>query len=223
MFSILTVVGNREQSNAICEYLMQNGFDVKRCSSAGAAYNTLYDGMFDLIIVDIENSEADGFELAQNIRSQSSDIPIIFTGKKSDIETKRRAFLSGGDDYLVTPFVFEELLLRVNALLKRAKIEESKVIKIGDLTLSADERSASYRGEAIALTTREFNIIYKMLSNPKKTFSRTQLMNEFWSADSKSGTRTVDVYMTKLRDKFARCREFEILTVHGVGYKAVIR
>lgn len=223
MYKILIVDNDKEFNNAACDYLTRNGFDVEGCNSTGSAYNALYDGIFDLIVSDISVPESGGFDLAKNIRSQSADIPIIFVSEKDDIKTKRKAFLTGADDFIVKPMVFEELLLRINALLRRAKIAESKEIKIGKLVLNADERSAAYDGDAIALTTREFNIIYKMLSNPKITFSRTQLMNEFWNVDSKSGTRTVDVYMTKLRDKFAKCKEIEIQTVHGVGYKAVIK
>lgn len=223
MYKILIVDNDEEFNNAACDYLTRNGFDVKGCNSTGSAYNALYDGIFDLIVSDISVPESGGFDLAKNIRSQNADIPIIFVSEKDDIKTKRKAFLTGADDFIVKPMLFEELLLRINALLRRAKIAESKEIKIGKLVLNADERSAAYDGNAIALTTREFNIIYKMLSNPKITFSRTQLMNEFWNADSKSGTRTVDVYMTKLRDKFAKCKEIEIQTVHGVGYKVVIK
>lgn len=223
MYKILIVDNDKEFNNAACDYLMQNGFDVESCNSTGSAYNALYDGIFDLIVSDISVPEDGGFDFAKNIRLQNADIPIIFVSEKDDIKTKRKAFLTGADDFMVKPVLLEELLLRINALFRRAKIAESKEIKIGKLVLNADERSALYGDEAIALTTREFNIIYKMLSNPKITFSRTQLMNEFWNADSKSGTRTVDVYMTKLRDKFAKCKEIEIQTVHGVGYKLVIK
>ena len=124
---------------------------------------------------------------------------------------------------MTKPVNLDELVLRINALLRRAKIAASKKITIGKLTLNADERSVEYDGEEIPLTAREFNIVYKMLSFPKKTFSRTQLMDEFWGVESTSGTRTVDVYMTKIRDKFSNCNEFEIVTVHGLGYKAVIK
>lgn len=223
MYKILIVDSDMEFNNAACDYLIRNGFDAEGCSSTGSAYNALYDGIFDLIVSDISVPEDGGFDFAKNIRLQNADIPIIFVSEKDDIKTKRKAFLTGADDFIAKPMLLEELLLRINALFRRAKIAESKEIKIGKLVLNADERSAVYGDEAIALTTREVNIIYKMLSNPKITFSRTQLMNEFWNADSKSGTRTVDVYMTKLRDKFAKCKEIEIQTVHGVGYKLVIK
>lgn len=136
---------------------------------------------------------------------------------------KQKGFAAGIDDYMVKPVDFDELLLRIGALLRRAKIAVSKKIEIGAVVLDAEEHTAYLEGEEIALTVREFNLLYKLLSYPKKTFTRTQLMDEFWDAETTSGPRTVDVYMTKIRDKFSGCRDFEIVTVHGLGYKAVLR
>ena len=124
---------------------------------------------------------------------------------------------------MVKPIDLEELVLRVGALLRRAKIMGSHRLEVGDVLLDADERSCTVKGEEVNLTTREFNILYKLLSYPKKTFTRAQLMDEFWDADSSSTLRTVDVYMTKLREKFADTDAFEIQTVRGLGYKAVIK
>ena len=130
---------------------------------------------------------------------------------------------AGIDDYMVKPVDLDELLLRVEALLRRAHIASSKRLVIGALTLDAEEHSAYLNKEEIGLTVREFNLIYKLLSYPKKTFTRSQLMDEFWDSSTSSGPRTVDVYMTKLRDKFSACSDFEIVTVHGLGYKAVLK
>ena len=182
----------------------------------------MYDNVHDLIISDIMMPGEDGFEFAKNIRKLSTNIPILFMTARDDIASKQLGYNLGIDDYMVKPVNLVELIMRINALLRRAKIAESKRITIGKLSINADERSVLYDGEEINLTSREFNIIYKMLSYPKKTFSRTQLMDEFWGTDTTSGTRTVDVYMTKLRDKFSKCKEFEIVTVHGLGYKVVI-
>lgn len=124
---------------------------------------------------------------------------------------------------MVKPVDLDELLLRIGALLRRAGIAASKKLTAGELTLDAEEHTAYLRGEEVPLTVREFNLLYKMLSYPKKTFTRSQLMDECWDSDSSSGPRTVDVYMTKLRDKFADCDDFEIVTVHGLGYKAVLK
>jgi DNA-binding response OmpR family regulator len=142
---------------------------------------------------------------------------------RDDFASKQKGFKSGIDDYLVKPVDLDELLLHIGALLRRAKIANSRKLEIGRLTLDADERTAYLGEEEISLTVREFNLIYKLLSYPKKTFTRSQLMDEFWDGDTSSGLRTVDVYMTKLRNKFADCEEFEIVTVHGLGYKAVLK
>ena len=124
---------------------------------------------------------------------------------------------------MVKPIDLDELLLRMEALLRRAKIAASKKLTAGSLTLDAEEHTAYLKGEEIPLTVREFNLLYKLLSYPKKTFTRSQLMDEFWDSASTSGPRTVDVYITKLRDKFSDCGDFEIVTVHGLGYKAVLK
>lgn len=223
MFRILVVEDDANLNNAVCTYLRKNGFDAQGCLNATDAYNAMYDHVHDLIISDIMMPGDDGFEFTKNIRAQNTNIPILFMSARDDISAKQKGFNLGVDDYMVKPLDLEELLLRINALLRRAKIAASKKITIGNLTMDADERTVIYKDEPIALTAREFNIMYKMLSYPKKTFSRTQLMDEFWDANTTSGTRTVDVYMTKLRDKFSICDEIEIVTVHGLGYKVVIK
>lgn len=142
---------------------------------------------------------------------------------KDDLPSKQKGFQLGIDDYMVKPIQLDELLLRVRALLRRANIEMERKLVIGNLELDADAMSATVDGEEIPVTTREFNILYKLLSYPKKTFSRAQLMDEFWGIDSETSLRAVDVYITKLRDKFSDCDGFEIKTVRGLGYKAVLR
>ena len=165
----------------------------------------------------------DGFEFAQTVRQLNKEIPLLFMTARGDFTAKQKGFKAGIDDYMVKPVDLDELLLRIGALLRRAGIAASKKLTAGELTLDAEEHTAYLRGEEIPLTVREFNLLYKMLSYPKKTFTRSQLMDEFWDSDSSSGPRTVDVYMTKLRDKFADCDDFEIVTVHGLGYKAVLK
>ena len=142
---------------------------------------------------------------------------------REDFDSKKKGFHAGADDYMVKPIDLDELLLRIEALLRRAGIAADKKIEIGSLKLDAEEHTAYLKDEEINLTVREFNLLYKLLSYPKKTFTRSQLMDEFWDAESASGPRVVDVYMTKLRDKFSECDDFEIVTVHGLGYKAVLR
>ena len=187
------------------------------------AYDALYENLFDLIISDIMMPGVDGFTFAKTVREQNEDIPILFMTARDDIASKQRGFRIGVDDYMVKPIDLDELFLRIGALLRRAKIASSRKIEIGRFVMDADEHTAYLRDEEIALTNREFSILYKLLSYPKKTFTRTQLMDEFWDADTETAPRAVDVYMTKLRSKLADCEDFEIKTVHGLGYKAVIK
>ena len=224
MFRILVVEDDREQNRTVCTYLRHNGYDAVGCLDANAAYDALYGGaLFDLILSDIMMPDVDGFEFAKTIREQNQDIPILFMTARDDFAAKQRGCRAGIDDYMVKPVDLDELLLRIGALMRRAKIASSRRIEIGKLLLDADEHTAYHDGQEIPLTVREFNLIYKLLSYPKKTFTRAQLMEEFWDGDTSSGLRTVDVYITKLRSKFAACSEFEIVTVHGLGYKAVLK
>lgn len=224
MFKLLVVEDDRELNKTVCSYLNQNGYEAVGCLSATEAYDVMYGGtLVDLIISDIMMPEIDGFEFAKTVRELDSDIPILFMTARDDFASKQRGFRAGVDDYMVKPADLDELLLRVEALLRRAKIAHSRRLEVGSLVLDADERTAYVNGVEVPLTVREFNLIYKLLSYPRKTFTRSQLMDEFWDGDSSSGPRTVDVYMTKLRSKFADCGDFEIVTVHGLGYKAVLK
>ena len=224
MFQILVVEDDRELNKTVCSYLDQNGYQATGCLDANAAYDAMYGGsLFDLIISDIMMPGIDGFEFAKTVRELNQEIPILFMTARDDFASKQKGFRAGIDDYMVKPIDLDELLLRVEALLRRAKIATSKKLTVGSLTLDAEEHTAYFHDEEIPLTVREFNLIYKLLSYPKKTFTRSQLMDEFWEGDSSSGPRTVDVYITKLRSKFAECHDFEIVTVHGLGYKAVLK
>ena len=223
MFKILVVEDDREQNRSVCSFLSQNGYDAVGCLSAEAAYDELYKTTFDLIISDIMMPGTDGFELAKTVRAINNDIPILFMTARDDFAAKQRGFSLGIDDYMTKPIDLDELFLRIGALLRRSKIASSRRLQVGDFVMDADERSAVLGDEEIPLTAREFDLLYKLLSYPKKTFTRTQLMDEFWDVDTQTGTRTVDVYMTKLRAKLSACDSFEIQTVHGLGYKAVLK
>ena len=177
----------------------------------------------DLIIMDVMMPKMDGFAACREMRQRGITAPIIFLSAKGDIVDKGIGFQAGGDDYMVKPIELDELLLRIQALLRRAGIASSRRLIVGSLVMDAGEHTAYLRGEEVPLTVREFDLLFKLLSYPRKTFTRAQLMEEFWDADTSSGARTVDVYMTKLRDKLSACRDFEIVTVHGLGYKAVIK
>lgn len=224
MFKILVVEDDKELNHTVCVFLNDNGYQAVGCLNANEAYDALYDqSLFDLIISDIMMPDIDGFEFARTIREHDQNTPILFMTARDDFTSKRKGFKAGVDDYMVKPIDLEELLLRIEALMRRAKIASSHRLEIGDLCMDAQERTAYLKGEEIPLTVREFNLLYKLLSYPKKTFTRSSLMDEFWDGASSSGLRTVDVYMTKLRSKFAECKDFEIVTVHGLGYKAVLK
>lgn len=223
MLRILVVEDDRELNHTVCSFLNQNGFDPVGCLGADEAYDAMYETAFDLIVSDIMMPGTDGFEFAETVRRLDQDIPILFMTARDDLAAKQRGFRVGVDDYMVKPIELDELILRLGALLRRAKIAVSKKLTVGGLVMDAEERTAAVNGEEIPLTVREFNLLFKLLSYPKKTFTRIQLMDEFWSADTQSGSRTVDVYITKLRDKFSHCKDFEIVTVHGLGYKAVLK
>lgn len=222
MINILVVEDDIELNRIICTYLSDSGFRSKGCLNAEDAYDEMYNNIYELIISDIMMPKIDGFEFARTVRQLNKTIPILFMSAKDDLPSKQKGFQLGIDDYMVKPIELAELLLRVRALLRRANIEMERKLTVGNLTLDADAVSATIGEEEIAITTREFNIIFKLLSYPKKTFSRAQLMDEFWGVDSETSLRAVDVYVTKLRDKFSECDGFEIVTVRGIGYKAVL-
>ncbi len=182
----------------------------------------MYENMFDLVISDIMMPEIDGYEFALTVRSTNKEIPILFITARDDFMSKQRGYDAGIDDYMVKPIDLNELLLRISAIMRRARINSSRKIVVGSLTMDMDERTAKLDGKEIQLTAREFNIIYKLLSYPKKTFTRNQLMEEFWDTETSSSPRTVDIYMAKIREKFSDCKDFQIVTVHGLGYKVVL-
>ena len=223
MFKILVVEDDKDLNRTVCVFLNHSGYEATSCLNAQDAYDAMYDKMFDLIVSDIMMPGADGFEFTKNIRALNENIPILFMTAKDDIASKQRGYRIGVDDYMVKPIDLDELILHIGALLRRAKIASSRKLEVGSFVMDADERTAELGGQEIPLTMREFNILYKLLSYPRKTFTRQQLMDEFWDAASETAPRAVDVYMTKLRSKLAACYDFEIKTVHGLGYKAVIK
>ena len=223
MFQILVVEDDMELNRSVCSFLNQSGYEATGCLNASDAYDAMYETVFDLIVSDIMMPDIDGFEFVKTVRTLNENIPILFMTARDDFAAKQRGYRVGVDDYMVKPVDLDELFLRIGALLRRAKIASSRKLTVGSFTMDADEHTAYLNDEEINLTNREFSLLYKLLSYPKKTFTRTQLMDEFWDADTASGPRTVDVYMTKLRSKLSECEDFEIVTVHGLGYKAVIK
>ncbi len=223
MINILVVEDDKKLNQIVCAYLNENGYAAKGCFNPREAYDQMYNTLYDLIISDIMMPEIDGFEFAETVRDVNKTIPILFMTARDDISSKQKGFRIGIDDYMVKPADMDELVLRVGALLRRANIANEKRLAVGSLTMDADAMTATANGEEIQVTVREFNILYKLLSYPNHTFSRAQLMDEFWGLESETSLRAVDVYITKLRDKFSGCEGFKIVTVHGLGYKAVLQ
>jgi DNA-binding response OmpR family regulator len=222
MINILVVEDDLKLNQIVCTHLNDNGYKTTGCLNVQDAYEAMYNSAFDLIISDIMMPGIDGFEFARTVRDINKTIPILFMTARDDMAAMKKGFLAGIDDYMVKPINMDELVLRIGALLRRANIAADKRLEVGNLVLDADAMTATMDGEEVPVTVREFNILYKLLSYPKRTFSRAQLMDEFWGIDSDTSLRAVDVYITKLRDKFSICSGFKIITVHGLGYKAVL-
>lgn len=223
MASILVVEDDARFNQIVCTYLNNNGYDAKGCLNPSEAYDLMYSNLYSLIISDIMMPREDGFTFAKKIREQNKTIPILFISSLDDFSSKQKGFRLGIDDYMVKPVDMDEMVLRVGALLRRANIANESQLKIGGLTLIKDEMCAYLNEEEIPMTAKEFKILYKLLSYPKKIFTRSELVDEYWGLENDTGLRTVDVYITKLRNKFADCKDFEIITVHGFGYKTVLK
>ena len=223
MIKILVVEDERAMNNLLCGYLRKAGYEVKDCYDGEEALQALEENSYDLILTDIMMPKTDGFSLAGQVRMADKNIPIIFMTARDDKPSQLYAYQLGIDDYVTKPFDPDVLVMKISALLRRAKIQTEKQLTVGNFTMNADEHTATLNGEEIPFTVREFDLLFKLLSYPKKTFTRSMLMDEFWDYDSSATSRTVDVYMAKLREKTAECDGFEILTVHGLGYKAVLK
>ena len=223
MIRILVAEDDRPLSKLVCAAAEGNGYQTIACYDGAQAIAAFDENGADLVVTDIMMPQADGFALAEHVRGNDAGVPILFMTALDDKPAKLRGFSVGADDYVVKPFDTDILLLRIAALLRRANIERSRTLTAGNLTMNKDEHTAYVNGSELALTVREFDLLYKLLSFPRKTFTRTQLMDEFWDYDSSATSRTVDVYMSKLREKTSGCTGFEIVTVHGLGYKAVLK
>lgn len=222
MIHILLVEDDRDLNQAVCRHLNARGYQTTGVLKAADAFDQMYANHVDLIISDIMMPGMDGFEFAETVRQQDNNIPILLMTARDDFTSKERGYHLGIDDYLVKPIDLNELVLHVEALLRRANIAAKKKLVVGNLVLDEDEMSATVDGEPVTLTLREFQILFKLLSYPKRTFTRSQLLDEFSGIESESGLRTVDVHITNLRAKLSSCTGFQIVTVRGLGYKAVI-
>lgn len=221
MFKIIVIDDDVNLNFLIAKVLTKNGYQVYQCYNVDSAYDVLFKNYIDLIITDIMMPGVDGYKFTESLRREKINIPILMITAKEEFKDKVRGFNAGADDYLVKPINLEELVLRVGAILRRAKINNEKKVAIGSTVLDYNTFTVNTVDEVIELPQKEFNILFKLFSYPNQIFTRTQLMNEFWGMLSESDERTIDVHINRLRDKFKENPDFEIVTVRGLGYKVV--
>lgn len=221
MFKILVVEDNVDIRELFCTVLNQNGYRAIPSTDGADALEVMDREYVDLIVADIMMPRMDGYELVKAIRDADYTIPVLMVTAKGQFEDLQKAFHFGVDDYMVKPVNVNELVLRVEALLRRAKISSEKKIIIGKTVLNYDALTVTLNGEETILPQKEFFLLYKLLSYPNKIFTRQQLMDEIWGMFSESDERTVNTHINRLRERFAECDDFEIVTVRGLGYKAV--
>lgn len=219
MLNILVVDDNESIRKLISTYLKKEGYNVLHASDGVEALALLETIHIDLMIADIMMPNMDGYTLTEDLRAADYNFPILMITAKDTLEDKKKGFHVGTDDYMVKPIDMDEMLLRVNALIRRARISQDKKIVIGSIVLDYNSLSVITPEETIELPKKEFYLLFKLLSYPKKIFTRAQLMDEIWGMDAEADERTVDVHIKRLREKFGHLREFEIITIRGLGYK----
>lgn len=223
MFKVLVVEDNKNLRKLMVTYLKENNYEVLEAEDGKVALEVIDKNHVDLIISDIMMPNMDGYELSRELRNANYMLPILMVTAKDSIDDKREGFLSGVDDYMVKPVDMDEMILRVGVLLRRANIVNQRKLTIKDVVLSYDEFTLRKGKKEFQLPQKEFQLLYKLLSTPNKIFTRQDLMDEIWGYDSESDLRTVDVHIKRLREKFEKFKEFEIVTIRGVGYKGVIK
>lgn len=223
MFHILVVEDNDNTRKLMQAVLSQNGYEPILARDGVEALEILDRKHVDLIVLDIMMPRMDGYEFTETLRASGCDLPILMVTAKEKPADKRRGFQIGTDDYMVKPVDEEEMILRIAALLRRSRIVNEHRLEIGATVLDYDSLTVSHPGGEVELPKKEFMLLFKLLSYQNKIFTRRQLMDEIWDMDSESDERTVDVHINRLRDRFRGSQDFEIVTVRGLGYKAVKR
>lgn len=221
MFRILVVEDDRGARRLTEDVLLDAGYEPITASNGLEALDIMERKHIDLIVLDVMMPEMDGFELLQQLRCSGFDLPVLIVTAKQTLPDKKQGLRLGADDYMVKPVDEEEMLLRISALLRRAQAITERKLTIGSTVLTYDNYSVERGGEIAELPKKEFLLLYKLLSNPNKTFTRRQLMDEIWDLDSDSDEHTVVVHVNRLRERFRTNPDFEIITVRGLGYKAV--
>ena len=221
MFHILAVDDDKNTRLYISAVLEGAGYIVSSASDGREALSIMDKEHIDLVVLDIMMPNMDGYEFTRILRESDNFLPILMVSAKQLPADKHRGFEVGTDDYITKPIDEEEMLLRIKALLRRAKIAYERKIEIGDVSLNYDSLTVTKNGETQELPQKEFLLLYKLLSYPGKIFTRIQLMDEIWGAESETGWETVTVHIGRLRKRFEDWEEFEIVSVRGLGYKAV--
>ncbi|MEK5236559.1 response regulator transcription factor [Paenibacillus sp. FSL L8-0470] len=221
MITILVVEDNETLRQLICTVLGKHGYRVLAAEDGQSALDILEAEYIDLIISDIMMPQVDGYELIEHLRQSNNNLPVLIITAKDSFQDKQKGFLVGTDDYMVKPIDINEMVLRVGALLRRAQIVNERKLTVGEVTLDYDSVTVYRDGESTVLPQKEFFLLYKLIAYPNKIFTRQQLMDEIWGMDTETDARTVDVHINRLRERFREYMEFEIVTVRGLGYKAV--
>ena len=223
MFNILVIEDNKNMRKLICATLKQNGYSTFEAEDGEVGLDVLDTTHIDLIICDIMMPNMDGYEFTETLRDGHSETPIIIVTAKEQLEDKKKGFSIGADDYMVKPIDFEELILRIGAILRRSKIVNDHKITIGNTVLDYNSLSVTSNGECNTLPKKEFYLLFKLVSSPDTIFTRRQLLDEIWGMESMADERTVDVHIKRIRERYRDSNDFEIVTVRGLGYKAVIK
>lgn len=221
MFTVLVVEDNADMRELFCTVLSNAGYHAVPALDGIDALEIMEKEYIDLIVADIMLPNMDGYELTKELRGAEYDLPILMVTAKDQFEDMQKAFRAGTDDYMIKPVNVKELVLRVEALLRRAKISSEKKIVVGTTVLDYDALTVTRNGEESILPQKEFYLLYKLLSYPNKIFTRQQLMDEIWGVFSETDERTVNTHINRLRERFSDCKDFKIVTVRGLGYKAV--
>ncbi|GEL66739.1 response regulator transcription factor [Marinilactibacillus psychrotolerans] len=223
MQSILIVEDNENLIELYKQVLSKAGFFVFSAHDGEEALNLMKHTHLDLMVTDVMMPKMDGYELAEFLRELENEIPILMITAKGSLEDKKIGFRIGIDDYMVKPIDVQEMVLRVEALLRRSKMNKDHKLTVGNTILNQDQLTVTSGSEMIELPNKEFQLLYKLLSNLEKIFTRRQLMNDIWGFESDTYERTVDVHIKRLRSRFSRNTDFGIITIRGLGYKAVLK
>ena len=221
MLKILIAEDDRELRQLFSHVLTKNGYSVKGVANGREALDAIDGDYFDIIISDIMMPKVDGYELVRSLREAGNTTPVLMITAKDTFDDMRRGFLAGTDDYMVKPVNVNEMVLRVQALLRRAQMISERRQVIGSTVMEIDSLTVTTEGESLVLPQKEFMLLYKMAASPGKIFTRHQLMDDIWGYDNESDTHTVDVHIGRLRERFRDSRDFKIVTMRGVGYKVI--